>query len=110
MILTEYLLLWAVAGVSTLIWALVEERIAMATLVSTAAWALISVRGGTVTLYFETGGSTTVGDPVMQYFALGMSVLSTGAFILWYFDAYPPEAADKGLESTAQGGATTETQ
>jgi len=103
MILVEYLLLWAVAGVATLSWSVLEQRIPMSTLVSTAAWALISVTGGTVTLYFQNGSSATVGDPVMQYFALGMSVLCSGAFILWYFDAFPPDERGKGLESATEG-------
>jgi hypothetical protein len=106
MILVEYLLLWAVAGVATLSWSIGEKRIPMSTLVSTAAWALISVSGGTVTLFFQDGSSTVVGDPVMQYFALGMSVLCSGAFILWYFEAFPPDERGKGLESASEGEMT----
>jgi hypothetical protein len=86
----NYLLLWLVAGVATYIWAVREERVPMAGLVSTASWGVVALVGGSTTIYHQDGSTSAVGTPVMQWVAAGLALLSLGAVVLWIFGQYPP--------------------
>lgn len=92
MLLALYLLLWASAGYATKQWAVTrdDELIPMATTAAIGLWGILAVTSD-VTLYHQDGTSTAVQVGSIQWAPIVLTVISFGALVLWYFDAYPPQ-------------------
>lgn len=84
-----WLALGAVAILFSTFYLVLEEGIAASTLVAAGAWSLLAIRAQQLTRYHQDGTTTTVGEPAVQLFALGMAVLSLGTFVLWWAGQYP---------------------
>lgn len=101
MILAQYALVFALAVGATYVWAVQEQAIPISSTVSTAGWALLSLRGSTITVYSDDlATQQLVGAESLQYFTAGMALLSAGALVLWFFGSYPP------VESEVETGDT----
>lgn len=94
MLLAGFVLLWATALYATHIWAAREQRIPLMTSVATVAWWALAYAGGRVEIYHETGASSTVSVPTIQYVCLALGILSIGALILWITGNYPPRETE----------------
>lgn len=106
-----FLLLLGGAGLVTAAWMLrpfdqfpgEARAIAPTTLIATTLWGIVALEGGSVTRTTQCCRYTSE-LPAVQYFAAGMSILSFIAFILWYFDEFPPDDEELGEPTAADGG------
>jgi small-conductance mechanosensitive channel len=98
-----WLAMLAFATLFTLLWAVGETRIPMATTISTFAWGWLAFRSAEITKHTDSGAPITTADPTLQYFAGFMATLSFLGLLLWLYGDFPPDD-DLASEDDPVGG------
>lgn len=88
--LAIWLALGAHALIWTLVWALYERRVPVATLVGAASWAILALRGSQVTHITDSGETVTTAVPGIQYLAVFMALISLLGLVMYHFGDFPP--------------------
>jgi hypothetical protein len=98
--LSIYLAVFAFASLATMIWAVVEVRIPLFSVVSVFAWLLLAFEGAQVTKHAQDGTAITTELPYVQLFCGLMAFSSAIALILYRFGEFPPsnDAVDRPTE------------
>lgn len=93
MIWQVYVTIIVLAGAATWTYMIRQESIAPMSMVATALWAILAAQARNIVVV-DGGVSVIDSAPSFQWIAVGMAVLSFGAFILWYFGEFPPQDED----------------
>jgi hypothetical protein len=93
MLETHWFALVAVAGILTLAWLFVEERLFVTTGLSTALYAIAFFAAPGVEKLLRDGTRVPIGDDLLmwQWITLAFGLLSALAFFGYYWGVYPPE-------------------
>ena len=98
-----WLALGAFGTIMLLCWLFIDDKRVVATgALSTATWAIMAITAGTVTKTTLDGTQVQTELGALQYFCMGLSLLSLLAVLMYWADHYPP-ATDRPEEVNKYG-------
>lgn len=74
----------------TFAWLFAERRLTVSTLCAAAGWSWMTVTGGSLTRYTQTGEEIALSTTSLQYLTVALALLSLLALIMHQFGHYPP--------------------
>jgi hypothetical protein len=101
---TYYLALGLFAGVITLAWLFIEERVTVTAFLSMVSWALLAVLGGSVDVMLDNGAVEPAPVPdTVRWLLFGLALLSFIALALYQLGVYPPDTGEPYHETQTNG-------
>lgn len=95
MLLVYYLTVAALAGVATLAWLFVEQRVTVTSFVAWVCWTILAVYGGGVEKLLDDGTRAEAAVPTEVRFVLfGLALFSFLALALYQLGVYPPDTSE----------------
>lgn len=92
MLLAVWLMVFAFAATTTVLWLMLAHRVTLLTILSFAGWAWLAYRSEAVEV-FDAGVTYTQPLPFMVYFALFMAAINGLGLVMHRLGEFPPEEA-----------------
>lgn len=95
MLQSYYFLVAVLAGVATLAWLFVEQRVTVTAFIAFVCWTILAVYGGGVEKLLDDGTRAEAAVPTEVRFVLfGLAIFSFLALSLYQLGVYPPDTSE----------------